>query len=138
MTAAEFAKLADAATPGPWRWNAQREMESATALSDAEFDSEPYPEKIIITDGGYYPPRTADAAFIAACGTERQRIHRALLLYEIVERYSGQPNPLGREAKGFLAQVEIELSEKDTSHGNVVGNSTNRLDAASKEMEARL
>jgi hypothetical protein len=88
MTAAEFAKLADAATPGPWRWNAQREMESATALSDAEFDSEPYPEKIIITDGGYYPPRTADAAFIAACGTERQRIHRALLLLEAVEDYA--------------------------------------------------
>jgi len=112
MTAAEFAKLADAATPGPWRWNAQREMESATALSDAEFDSEPYPEKIIITDGGYYPPRTADAAFIAACGTERQRIHRALLLLEMIEDDDGT----------MLRPVSHWLFA---------------LDAASKEMETR-
>jgi len=127
MTAAEFAEMADAASPGPWRWNALHDMESATAMADAEFDCEPRPQTIIITDGGFYPPRTADRAFIAACGTERQRIHRALLLLELVED--------GTESDRDFIEARVDCDPQDVA--DVIYALRARINAASKEMETR-
>ena len=65
-----------------------------------------------IFDNDDYDPEEADCAFIAACGTERQRIHRALLLLEMIEDDDGT----------MLRPVSHWLFA---------------LDAASKEMETR-
>jgi hypothetical protein len=98
MTAADFRKLADAATPGPWCFERDTNLEALIV-----FNGMVVAEEI---------RRDENANFIAACGTERQRIHRALLLLEMIEDDDGT----------MLRPVSHWLFA---------------LDAASKEMETR-
>jgi len=113
MTAEDFRKLADAATPGEW-YAIGPNFIAVCAVNPDDGD-----HPFTIFDNDDYDPEEADCAFIAACGTERQRIHRALLLLEMVEKQANAvPDPHfepGRMAQHFPA----------------------RLDAASKEMETR-
>jgi len=101
VTAAEFAKLADAATPGPWEI------------------AEGGRQTIISGDGLCFAVNNSqDRDFIAACGTERQRIHRALLLLEKCERIIARYEVSGACTADLVALLR-------------------EIDAASKEMETR-
>lgn len=64
--------LCDAATEGPWVWEDNKLGSPATGDGDhltwdgGEDGLEGRGTRIIETDGGYYPPRANDRAFIAA------------------------------------------------------------------------
>ena len=53
-----------AATKGPWR-GVKDGIVSEAVLARAEAAGESFDPDIVVTDCGYYPPRYADAAFIA-------------------------------------------------------------------------
>ena len=59
-------KLANAATPGPWRWNGCVQLEGPPYERDYGSGVETVRDLVIETDNGVYPPGEADAAFIAA------------------------------------------------------------------------
>jgi len=108
MTAADFRKLADAATPGPWCFERDTNLEALIV-----FNGMVVAEEI---------RRDENANFIAACGTERQRIHRALLLLELVEARDTA------DETGDLCDPDALLAHLDAKIGKA---------AASKEMETR-
>jgi len=67
----ELRALADAATPGPWFVQADRHRVCGIiGPKMAAYDDEPEQEwrevQIVETDGGHYPPRWNDAAFVTA------------------------------------------------------------------------
>lgn len=55
-------------TPGPWVWNEQGELVSATAKEYEPIDEwdKPKPKRVVVTDGGHYPPHGADRCLIAS------------------------------------------------------------------------
>lgn len=67
-------QLAGAATPGPWEADIHgnqclgihRPHNHPIDADHFDFDDCPANGAIVVTDGGYYPPVAADAAFIAA------------------------------------------------------------------------
>lgn len=70
MTEDELAALevlTEAATPGPWEW-LDYDLHAVSVANDDPWDPAPG-QKIIVTDGGAYPPENADATFIAATRT---------------------------------------------------------------------
>ena len=67
----ELRALAEAATPGPWFVQADRHRVCGIiGPKMAAYDDEPEQEwrevQIVETDGGHYPPRWNDAAFMTA------------------------------------------------------------------------
>ena len=66
----ELRALADAATPGPWFVQADGSVLGIFGPKMAAYNDEPEQEwrevQIVETDGGHYPPRWNDAAFMAA------------------------------------------------------------------------
>ena len=92
LTSAEFKALADAATPGPW----QILVGYLEVVETAYIDEGKIPERrghfgICETWGGTRGIGP-DADFIAACGTHRERIYKALLLFEMVENPDARVN----------------------------------------------
>lgn len=76
----KLASLAKAATPGPWTWDDDRMFGGPDYVGDVYSCPDDHAtvkwlsggerakmrQVIVETDSGYYPPRAADAAFIAA------------------------------------------------------------------------
>jgi len=132
MTAADFRKLADAATPGPWCFERDTNLEALIV-----FNGMVVAEEI---------RRDENANFIAACGTERQRIHRALLLLEGVEKLHQAVTMTDGEQRIAVCTHCCELDYQTSSHcadkhqhgpGKPICATAALLDAASKETGTR-
>src|SRR5271165_2745993 len=110
LNAARFRELADAATPGPWKargkWGEVETIPEFDAAGDCTKPIYAIAEFSHLGADEDDAQWERDAAFIAACGTERERIYKSLLLMEQVELEANEDGVTAQEMRHWLARVE--------------------------------
>lgn len=156
MTAEELAearRLEEAATRGPWEWSGERgDLFGPPRTDDYGSGPEEVRDSIVITDGGYYPPRASDRAFIAASRVlvprllaeverltrERDALTERVRLLTLANEMSGAIMAENGQLSARITHLEADLGDAQESMRNadeVLTETAQERDAARAEAE---